>query len=244
MSRLMSAVACASLLSVWGCHGDGRVPVLPPGSDAGGADAGEIDAGELDAGCMPGTHPCAGGCKSNMDLATCGDACTACPTPANGTPTCDGKSCGFTCNPGSHLCAGACVTEDGESCGPSCAKCPAAAPHAYNICENNQCAVGCSGDFTTCASGACGHPAGDSCNVGDDCCGAHCEAHQCCLALGSSCDADPDCVTFHCTGQNNLKCGPSKQCCLPAGATCVNQGDCCSGQCDSTIPGLFFCKNG
>jgi hypothetical protein len=46
--------------------------------------------------CVGAFHPCGSTCASNTSILTCGASCSACPTPAVGTATCDGTSCGVS----------------------------------------------------------------------------------------------------------------------------------------------------
>ena len=64
--------------------------------------------------CSAGEHACAGACAANDAVTSCGDRCSACPTVANGSATCDGTSCGVSCAAGYALCLGACVA---SACG-------------------------------------------------------------------------------------------------------------------------------
>lgn len=47
--------------------------------------------------CGANTHVCFGQCASNTSPQTCGNDCTPCIAPANGTSTCDGTKCGYEC---------------------------------------------------------------------------------------------------------------------------------------------------
>jgi hypothetical protein len=58
--------------------------------------------------CGPGFHPCGGACVSDLDVATCGTACTPCPTPNDSTPTCDVGVCDFVCHDPFERCGDAC----------------------------------------------------------------------------------------------------------------------------------------
>ncbi|MCC6811659.1 MAG: carboxypeptidase regulatory-like domain-containing protein [Deltaproteobacteria bacterium] len=58
--------------------------------------------------CAATDHTCLGQCVANNDPQTCGNQCTPCLAPANGTPTCDGSKCGYACNNGYTKCSDGC----------------------------------------------------------------------------------------------------------------------------------------
>jgi hypothetical protein len=118
---------------------------LPGGVDlASGVD---LSAGVDSGGCPDGWHTCGGGCVSNVSAATCGTSCDPCPQVANGTPTCDGTSCGVACTDGFHACNGACASDTGvDTCGAACTPCPVPANGAA-ICDGTMCGITCNQNF-------------------------------------------------------------------------------------------------
>lgn len=60
--------------------------------------------------CPSGQHQCGSTCVSDSSVATCGQACTPCPTPPQGQPTCTAGVCGFTCTPPSTMSGSSCTT--------------------------------------------------------------------------------------------------------------------------------------
>ena len=79
--------------------------------------------------CPSGAHDCGGTCVSNASPNSCGMSCATCPTPPNGSATCDGTSCGISCVSGYNACGGACVDQQldknncgtcGKTCGIAC----------------------------------------------------------------------------------------------------------------------------
>jgi len=46
--------------------------------------------------CAAGTHRCGDRCLADDSVASCGDRCEPCPTPPNGTATCEARSCRST----------------------------------------------------------------------------------------------------------------------------------------------------
>lgn len=67
--------------------------------------------------CAPGFHQCGVACVSDASVDTCGASCTPCPTPPNGSATCDLGACGFVCDPDYEPCGDACCpTVDPCSC--------------------------------------------------------------------------------------------------------------------------------
>jgi hypothetical protein len=105
--------------------------------------------------CASGYHACNGNqCAQSTSVNSCGTSCTPCPTPANGTATCNGQSCGFACNSGYNRCGSACVAESVASCGSSCTVCPAAPAHGAVACQAGGCVTTCDAGYALCG-GAC-----------------------------------------------------------------------------------------
>lgn len=204
--------------------------------------------------CPGGQHPCNGICVSNLDPATCGSRCDPCPTPANGTATCDGASCGVSCNDGFHACSGACLSNTSvASCGTRCTPCPTAA-NADVACNGQSCTYTCKTGYHACGNLCVSNSDPDSC--GDSCvpcpeapdhgavtcdgstCGYDCNAgyHDCsgwCQVTGQPCDVCPP-------------CGSGQYCYAPAGVcytpgVCTVGTECPTGTCDTSM-GVGMCK--
>lgn len=121
-------------------------------------------SGACRSSCGAGQHECNGGCVSNLDVATCGASCTACPAPAQGTATCDGTACGFTCGAGFHACGAGCAENAATaSCGTSCTPCLAPA-NATATCDGARCGFACDAGYVACGGGCC--PGASALSVG------------------------------------------------------------------------------
>ena len=114
--------------------------------DSAPVDSGIVDSGGPDVGhvpeastCSAGFHSCSGACVDDTAPATCGSACAACETPADGVASCDGKSCSYTCDPGYVVCAMGCC-----SCGNVQTE-----PHNCGYCGHS-----CGAE--ACVDGVCG----------------------------------------------------------------------------------------
>ncbi|MEZ4391795.1 MAG: hypothetical protein R3A48_11915 [Polyangiales bacterium] len=131
------------------------------------------------------------GCETNTRTSTahCGMCGNRCPTPANGTPTCNGGTCGIgRCNDGYGDCdnmpGNGCETPlDGDpancgACGRVCV-----VPNASPVCMNGTCGIGmCNPGFADCN----GDPA-DGCEVDTRTSNDHCGAcgSRCGVANGT-----------------------------------------------------------
>lgn len=94
--------------------------------------------------CQADHHRCGGSCVSDFDTATCGAACTPCPTDPNGVTVCDGATCSIECLPGTISCDG------------SCAPCPVNVHPDGIACEEGAClAHACLDGYRPCAAGCC-----------------------------------------------------------------------------------------
>ncbi len=100
-------------------------------------------------GCPAGQHACGQLCVSNSAITSCGTSCSACPSTANGTTTCDGSSCGVACASGYQRSGNACV--DVNECATGNGGCSTNA-----TCTNTPgsrtcaCRAGFTGDGVTC----------------------------------------------------------------------------------------------
>jgi hypothetical protein len=162
--------------------------------------------------CPQGFHDCNGACVANDSTATCGSSCTACPSVANSTTTCDGTGCGLTCNEGFFACGGNCYLGSGESaeaCGPTCTPCTAP-PGATASCINGQCSSDCTGGQSV---NACG-PSCEPCNTVENgtaaCIGGSCQ-YSCNVGYVSHCG----------------RCYPSDIMTAPNAGFCTTSADCC-----------------
>jgi hypothetical protein len=109
--------------------------------------------------CKTGFHKCGDGpqaeCKANTSVGSCGTlSCTACPTPANGAPSCDGTACGIKCNTGFHKCGTGpqteCKANNSElSCGTLCTPC-ATVMNGRPTCAAGKCDAICNPGFHKC----------------------------------------------------------------------------------------------
>lgn len=112
------------------------------------------------AACADGFGDCDGaatnGCEADVTTtaAHCGTCATVCPTPANGTASCNAGACDFTCSAGFHGCDAACASDTAvSSCGARCTPCAAPA-HATATCDGAACGFMCDDGFV---------PSGASC---------------------------------------------------------------------------------
>lgn len=76
---------------------------------AGGMGGGGNGGSGGNAACPANEHICGLVCESNSSLETCGASCEPCVGVPNGTPTCNGSTCGAACAGNDKLCNGACV---------------------------------------------------------------------------------------------------------------------------------------
>ena len=199
--------------------------------------------------CATGQHPCTGSCVSNLDPATCGSRCAACPVPTNGNATCDGTTCGIACTSGYHVCNGACASNTSvDTCGARCTPCPTV-PNTDTTCNgttcNYACKVGTHACSNVCVSNLDPSTCGDSCSpcqAGPDhsqitcdgvSCGYACNSgyYDCggwCQVNGQGCDVCPPCVP------NVTYCYPPAGVCYTPGQ-CSRNEECVSGQCQSNV---------
>ncbi len=124
---------------------------------------GTCNAGVCSLGaCIAGAGNCNGstldGCEVdfNTSVANCGSCGAPCSAPANATPTCAARTCGFACSAGFANCDGnavnGCETNlltNVMACGACGAMC--ALPNAVAACRGGTCAVGsCLPGFADC----------------------------------------------------------------------------------------------
>jgi alpha-tubulin suppressor-like RCC1 family protein len=112
--------------------------------------------------CANGFGNCDGrgdnGCETDVtsSLEHCGGCNRACRAPANGTASCEARSCVTRCDAGFNKCGSQCVADSPTSCGASCTRCPVPA-NATAICTRGTCDYTCNtAPFTRkCAAGCC-----------------------------------------------------------------------------------------
>jgi hypothetical protein len=204
--------------------------------------------------CLPGYHDCGGRCLSNTSVEGCGTSCTPCPTDPNGTPTCDGASCGLDCSGGYHVCGGACASNvDPQHCGTLCTPCPAL-EHATATCDGTSCGFSCVAGYVLCGGECCEHcsTAGCTgftwCNAATGLCEEGCTTHDQC-AYGYFCYlADHACartVDSSCPAGYTYMgmCSNGTDFCvhggLPSGTQYVFEESCPAG---TTDRGYFHCS--
>lgn len=175
--------------------------------------------------CDEGFHGCAGQCVDSTSPQHCGDRCEPCPSPANGSGTCNADgSCGIVCDAGYHQCGDRCVADDSvDHCGSRCEPCPTD-PSGTAVCSAaGQCEIQCDDDFRMCG-GACAACPTDA--TGTSCSGNSCIASACptdtllCDGQCSTCPSDP--------GATSLTCSAQDQCVVQS---CQNGYELCGGGC-------------
>jgi hypothetical protein len=173
--------------------------------------------------CPAGKHDCNGTCADNTAVATCGTSCSPCPTPTNGSATCDGTKCSPACAAGLGLCTNACVNEQTDSancgmCGMACTGprtcqtgkcvCPSGQHDCNGACVSNSAVSSCGASCTACAvpsggSATCdGTKCGQTCSAGQSVCSGACVNEQTdsnnCGACAKACGAGKACVSGAC----------------------------------------------
>jgi len=90
----------------------------------------------------------------NTSVASCGPtSCAACPTPANGSATCDGTACGVACSANYHACGAICAgNTDPAACGSGCTVCPGSSIANSAPTCNGVCGIGCATGYRACTT--------------------------------------------------------------------------------------------
>ena len=175
--------------------------------------------------CDEGFHGCAGQCVDSTSPQHCGDRCEPCPSPANGSGTCNADgTCGIACDAGYHQCGDRCVADDSvDHCGNRCEPCPTD-PSGTAVCSSaGQCEIQCDSGFRDC-QGACAACPADATNTA--CSGSACIASSCpggtllCDGQCSTCPTDP--------GATQLTCSPQQACVIQS---CQNGLELCGNGC-------------
>jgi hypothetical protein len=163
MLRTWLSVVCFGLASVsLGCAGGGEVTGGDGGRRDGGSADGATDTGAHDSGrrdsavimCPTGEHACGGGCvedQPNEPENGCRFGCgEACPTPADGVPSCNSAgACDFACEAPFHrdgancVCAAATCDDLGYECGSPDNGC--GMPLDCGTCASGMCLMGVCG---------------------------------------------------------------------------------------------------
>ncbi len=184
-------------------------------------------AGKCEYACIGGYHDCAGECKENSSLNSCGSNCAPCPSRQNAAEWCKndgtGYKCGFDCLPGFELYNGQCVQMGIPTCcGSECENCldklsGQNPPNSEIICMGTYCAWLCNDNY---------HQCGDSCAPDNSI-----------SSCGTSCEpcAPPDHAAPTCNG---FVCGYTCDANYHelAGACVLNSGvDCCGANCDKCV---------
>ena len=105
--------------------------------------------------CGGGTTNCGGTCANTQtDPSFCGASCTACPSVANGTPTCAAGTCGASCASGYSGCGtpGSCeydTNTDPTHCGAGCTACPGVT-NGIAACTSGGCSAMCTQGYSAC----------------------------------------------------------------------------------------------
>jgi hypothetical protein len=198
--------------------------------------------------CDLGFHACGSSCVVNGSTSTnsCGNSCAACTAPANGSVTCNGRSCVQACNTGYHLCNGACLPNNSvEGCGTaSCTPCRVP-PNGSPTCNGTSCGFECNSNY---------HKCGNNCasNTDPNNCGSTCK-----LCAGDL-NGNAACVAGECAVQCKTGyhwCANIGRCVVNASnwpGSCGNNCTVCPtatgavATCDGTKCGLEFssCENG
>jgi len=187
--------------------------------------------------CDSGYHRCADQCLPNNSTDSCGDRCTPCVPPQNGTSTCDGVSCGFVCNAGFHQCGELCLSNNStDSCGTRCTPCVPPA-HASATCDGVSCDFVCDSGYHRCS---------DECKPDDsvNSCGTRCTpcpepADATATCDGVNCDFVCDAGHHRCGDQcpsnySTDACGTScTPCSPPQNATATCDGTSCGFVCNT-----------
>jgi len=194
---------------------------------------------------------CPTGCVSNSSVDSCGSSCTACSTPSNGSPTCNGTACGVSCNNGYHVCGTACLSNTSvDSCGSSCTACSTPS-NGSPTCNGTACGISCNNGYHACGSSCAINTSTDSCGSSCSACSPPSNASPTCngTACGFTCNNG-----YHLCGSGSSStcasntsinsCGSSCNACPPPGlangtATC--NGTSCGVGC---LSGYGLCLNG
>lgn len=206
--------------------------------------------------CDLGFHVCGSSCVVNGSTSTnsCGNSCAACTAPANGSVTCNGRSCVQACNTGYHLCNGACLPNNSvEGCGTaSCTPCRVPA-NGSPTCNGTSCGFECNSNYHKCGSNCASN--GDPNNCGTTCkvCPGDLNGTAACVAGGCTincktgyhwCDNTdpPRCVADNST--STASCGKTCEICqITAGTRATCDGTKCGKEIVSCLnPGEILCN--
>jgi hypothetical protein len=149
--------------------------------------------------------------NGSTSVNSCGNSCTVCQAPANGSVTCNGWSCVQSCKDGYHLCNGSCLPNNSvEGCGTaSCTPCRVPANGAPT-CNATVCGFECNSNY---------HKCGNNCFANND-------PNNC----GSTCTVCPTDLN----GKPSCTAGQCKVVCNTGYHWCDNVGRCVINNSTST----------
>lgn len=212
---------CASNTSIQSCGTGANACTACPTPPANGSATCSGTPLACGVACNTGYHRCGNACVANnsTDVASCGNSCTVCHAPGNGSVTCNGSACVLACNTGYHLCGTTCVANNStDTCGTSCGACPDPAhgsptctgspltcgvtcDSGYHLCGNtcvaNNSTSGCGSACTACPTDPNGQASCDgtqcrlACNTGYHLCNGQCVSNTSPATCGSSCSPCP-----------------------------------------------------
>jgi hypothetical protein len=194
-----------------------------------------------DPGCQTGFHRCNGVCRDSKDPATCGIACSPCPSPTGGEATCDGTKCGVQCPQGHKPCDNKCVAVDA-----TCQGCPPGTNFCNGLCVPPTEKTACGPSCIVCPTSANGTATCDgecrlNCNAGYHLCGSQCVPNDSSFSCGSACSPCPTAVG----GGAECVNGTCRKTCPPGRALCERTNEClesnrpCGNECP---PGQHSCN--
>lgn len=207
----------------------------------------------VDPGCPEGSHLCGSACVDDSDPATCGGACSPCPSPSGGGSDCDGTQCLPTCPGGMKICEGACVSQatfcEGEekANGASCAQdfeclslncedgvcCNTACDGQCEACNLSGSAGTCSPSTTARANNPC---AGDGSSCSGSCDGTEAHRDACVYPTsGTLCGASASCSAATNQARTAERCSGTGLC-NDATVTNCSPYECNGNVCGTSCP--------
>jgi hypothetical protein len=174
--------------------------------------------------CPTGRHRCADACVDDKAVATCGQSCDACTTPAGGSASCDGTQCAASCPTDTRLCAGKCI---GAST-PCTGMCPDTTHNCSDNCVANSSVTACGTLCTPCAVPANGAATCDGKACGFSCDSTHKKCGAACIPTNACCtNTDCDATDFELcdTTTHACVCDSTHKLC---GGKCIAMDACCS----------------
>lgn len=130
--------------------------------------------------CASGYHECGATCVDSTLPQNCGTRCQPCPSPPNGSGTCNTNgTCGVICDSGYHLCGDLCVADNSVN-------------HCGDRCEPCESEVGSIAVCTTAME------CGVECETGYQLCGTECSACPTSNVTSTVCNEREECVIDSC----------------------------------------------